>query len=168
MANISPVYLPAFKRKIMKKSSILVLLLVAGMAHAAGAVDRDLPNPVYTPGSTSPAVTQANINQTICVSGYTATVRPSSSYTTALKTRQLATYYAGNCTATTGCEEDHLIALELGGNPTDEKNLWPEPNAQAKDTCENRLKKQVCAGTLTLRQAQVGIAGNWKTFCSAH
>ncbi len=151
----------------MKKVIIFALLALAGITQAY-AVDRDLPNPTYTPGAISPAVTQANIQQTICVSGYTATVRPSSSYTTALKNRQLATYYAGNCTATTGCEEDHLIALELGGAPKDETNLWPEPNAQAKDTCENRLKKQVCAGTLTLKAAQVGIAGNWKTFCAAH
>ena len=24
-------------------------------------------------------------------------------------------------------EEDHLISLEVGGNPFDARNLWPEP-----------------------------------------
>ncbi|MET3135153.1 hypothetical protein AAKU55_005456 [Oxalobacteraceae bacterium GrIS 1.11] len=153
----------------MKKLLICTLIGFSGFAAAESAqTDRDLPNPAYTPGSTSPAVTQANIHKTICVPGYTATVRPPSSYTSALKARQLASYYKGNCTAATGCEEDHLIALEIGGNPTDEKNLWPEPNAQAKDSCENRLKKDVCSGAMTLKDAQVGISGDWKTFCSAH
>ena len=146
-----------------------MIITFAGVAQANGAtVDKDLPNAKYTPGSISPAVTQANIHKTICVSGYTATVRPTSSYTSALKAKQLASYYKGNCTASTGCEEDHLVSLEIGGNPTDEKNLWPEPNAQAKDTCENRLKKAVCSGAMTLKAAQTGIAGNWKTFCAAH
>ena len=151
----------------MKKWLITALVCFSGITNAA-TVDKDLPNATYTPGSTNPAVTQANIQKTICVSGYTATIRPPSSYTTALKTRQLATYYKGNCTAATGCEEDHLISLEIGGNPRDEKNLWPEPNAQAKDSCENRLKKDVCSGAITLKEAQVGIAHNWKTYCSAH
>lgn len=149
----------------MKKCLLACLMLfISGMAYA----DKDLPNPKYTPGSTSAAVTQANIHSTICVAGYTATVRPPSSYTTALKQRQLASYYAGNCAVGQPCEEDHLISLELGGNPTDEKNLWPEPNYGSKDACENRLKNQVCAGTLTLKAAQQGISGNWKTFCAAH
>ena len=28
-------------------------------------------------------------------------------------------------------QEDHLISLELGGNPTDPRNLWPEPYPRA-------------------------------------
>ena len=30
-------------------------------------------------------------------------------------------------------QEDHLISLELGGNPTDPRNLWPEPYPRAAD-----------------------------------
>ena len=48
------------------------------------------------------------------------------------------------------------------GNPTDPKNLWPEPfqtsipdgGAHAKDKVENYLHAEVCAGSLTLEQAQ--------------
>ncbi len=35
-----------------------------------------LPDPRCTPGAIDPAVTQANIRRTICVSGYTTKVRP--------------------------------------------------------------------------------------------
>src|SRR5689334_838052 len=40
----------------------------------------------------NPAVTQATIHATICVSGWTATVRPPSSYTSELKVEQLAAF----------------------------------------------------------------------------
>src|SRR5579872_5329391 len=40
-----------------------------------------LPDPTCTPGSIDPAVTQATILSTICVNGYTKTVRPPVSYT---------------------------------------------------------------------------------------
>jgi hypothetical protein len=54
-------------------------------------------------------------------------------------------------------QEDHLISLELGGHPTDQRNLWPEPHpyAERMDTIENELNRKVCNGTLTLRQAQL-------------
>ena len=53
-------------------------------------------------------------------------------------------------------QEDHLISLELGGNPTDPRNLWPEPypRAAAVDRIENELNARVCAGSLTLAEAQ--------------
>ncbi len=128
-----------------------------------------LPNSSRTPGATNPAVTQATIGQTICVSGWTATVRPSSSVTTALKVQQLATGYAYNGDTTTGdYEEDHLISLELGGAPAAWANLWPEPynvaeGARVKDRLENKLHALVCAGTISLAVAQSAIASNWWT-----
>jgi hypothetical protein len=93
--------------------------------NAAGAV---LPNHARTLGAINPSVSQANIGQTICVSGWTATVRPSSSYTTELKVQQLASGYTyKGDTAKGDYEEDHLISLEIGGSPSAEANLWPEP-----------------------------------------
>ena len=61
-------------------------------------------------------------------------------------------------------EEDHLISLELGGAPRDQRNLWPEPghSPNAKDTVENVLHSRVCAGTLALAEAQ-RIATDWTT-----
>jgi hypothetical protein len=129
------------------------------------------PNPALTPGSLNPAVTQATIHSTICVSGWTATIRPPSSYTTELKIEQMAQYgYSDRSTA--DYEEDHLISLELGGNPTDAKNLWPEPytaflpdgrptGARTKDVFETELKNKVCAGTITLADGQREIGDRW-------
>jgi hypothetical protein len=53
-------------------------------------------------------------------------------------------------------QEDHLISLELGGNPTDARNLWPEPYPRAAevDRIENELNAEVCSGRLTLAEAQ--------------
>jgi hypothetical protein len=116
-------------------------------------------------------VTQATIGSTICVSGWTATVRPSSSFTTALKIKQIVQYGYSD-TKTSSYEEDHLIPLELGGAPADARNLWPEPytvtladgrstGARTKDPFETKLKSQVCAGTITLAQAQGEIGIHW-------
>src|SRR5262245_2760692 len=111
-----------------------------------------LPDPSCQPGATYSAVTQSTIGSTICVSGWTKTIRPSTSYTNPLKVQQIAEYGYSD-TSTSDYEEDHLIPLELGGNPTSAKNLWPEPHAayggymsSNKDTIENKLKKMVCAG----------------------
>jgi len=125
-----------------------------------------LPISSVTPGATNPAVTQANIQQTICKSGYTATIRPPASYTTKLKVAQLLGSYKMFTDKTAASyEEDHLISLEIGGNPTDPKNLWPEPyagtGARIKDQVENKLHALVCANKMPLATAQKLISANW-------
>ena len=107
-----------------------------------------------TPGVLNPAVTQATIRTTICQRGWTRTVRPPVSYTNALKARQLEQYRLRG--PPSAFQEDHLISLELGGNPTDPRNLWPEPypRAAAVDRIENELNDRVCSGSLTLAEAQ--------------
>ena len=125
-----------------------------------------LPNPAWQPGAYNPDVTQATIQTTICVSGYSSKIRPPVSYTDNLKTQQIQQYgYADTNKA--DYEEDHLIPLEVGGHPTDTKNLWPEPrnsapyNASMKDTLENTLHKMVCDGQLPLDTARQAIATDW-------
>ena len=99
--------------------------------------------------------------------GYTAKIRPSSSYTTALKKKQLATTYSRYGTIQTSLvEEDHLIPLEIGGSPKDTRNLWPELwngtwGAHKKDVLENKLHLMICARLITLAQAQQAFATNW-------
>jgi hypothetical protein len=126
-----------------------------------------LPDPICTPGVADPRVTQDNILTTICVSGYTTKVRPSSAYTDALKQTQIKAYSYAD-TKLADYEEDHLIPLELGGHPTDPKNLWPEPlngayPATQKDRVENSLHTKVCAGLMALAAAQTAIAKNWES-----
>jgi hypothetical protein len=107
-----------------------------------------------TPGVVNPDVTQATIRQTICVGGWTKTVRPPVDYTNDLKRKGLVQYHLHG--PLSAFQEDHLISLELGGNPTDPRNLWPEPypRAAAVDKIENELNDAVCSGRLTLAQAQ--------------
>ena len=108
-----------------------------------------------TPGVLNPEVTQATIASTICRRGWTRTIRPPVDYTNALKRRQLRQY--GLRGPPSGFQEDHLISLELGGSPADARNLWPEPypRASAVDQIENDLNHRVCAGSLTLAEAQL-------------
>ena len=59
----------------------------------------------------------------------------------------------------------HLIPLELGGDNTI-ANLWPEaaeptPGFHQKDKVENYLHRQVCAGAMSLANAQRQIATDW-------
>jgi hypothetical protein len=111
-------------------------------------------SPVLTPGVLNAAVTEATVSSTICKRGWTGTVRPPTSYTSALKLRQMAAY--GETGPPDAYQEDHLISLELGGDPTDPRNLWPEPypRATAVDQIENDLNARVCSGALSLAEAQ--------------
>src|SRR5204863_5548419 len=116
-----------------------------------------LPNRLRTPGVTNAAVTQSTIKTTICVSGWTKTIRPSTSYTNTLKLKQMTQY--GETGSPSLYEEDHFIPLELGGAQKNPKNLWPEPHSESKrsDPLETALKRKVCAGTLTLAAARKQI-----------
>jgi hypothetical protein len=107
-----------------------------------------------TPGVLNPAVTQATIGSTICRRGWTRTVRPPVSYTNELKRKGLRAYRLRG--PPSSYQEDHLISLELGGDPTDARNLWPEPYPRASvvDSQENELNEQVCSGRLSLVEAQ--------------
>src|SRR6266571_6980852 len=107
-----------------------------------------------TPGVLNPDVTQANIASTICKSGWTRTIRPPTGYTNDLKVKQMRAYGVG--ASPTQYQEDHLISLELGGHPPDPRNLWPEPYPRASDvdSLENDLNGKVCAGELSLDDAQ--------------
>jgi hypothetical protein len=116
-------------------------------------------DPARTPGLADSRVTQANIHTTICRPGYTATVRPPTSYTDRLKVEQLAADPRYVDHIPSHYEEDHAISLELGGDPKDPRNLWPEPHPRSftTDTEENRLHVAVCNGTETLVAAQAEI-----------
>jgi hypothetical protein len=138
---------------------VLAVVLIVGVivvfAHPHGhAAHSILADPSRTPGVLNPNVTQANIRSTVCRQGWTATIRPPTSYTNALKAKQMRQY--GEVGSLSDYQEDHLISLELGGNPTDPRNLWPEPYPRASDMdkIENELNAAVCSGELTLAQAQ--------------
>jgi hypothetical protein len=145
----------------MARSVPFVLAVLVAALLAAVLLPRDTgrrsvvrANPTLTPGALNPDVTQATIRSTICVLGWTKTVRPPSSYTHALELRQLRQY--GESGPTSNFQEDHFISLELGGAPTDPRNLWPEPQPRAGevDKIENQLNDAVCSGRITLAEGQ--------------
>lgn len=133
------------------------------LGSAACQMRGELPDPVCTPGAVDPRVTQADLATTICLSGYTQTVRPPVAYTDGLKRQGMADY--GFTDPISDHEEDHLIPLELGGSPSDPRNLWPEPgrSPNPKDAVENRLHLLVCSGQVPLARAQQAIATDWTT-----
>jgi hypothetical protein len=142
-------------RLLVLAAAAAALLALALVARQRGPVARGvLADPLRTPGVVNAAVTQADIRTTICAHGWTRTIRPPVSYTNALKLRQMRRY--GERGPASAYQEDHLISLELGGDPTDPRNLWPEPypRASAVDRIENELNAEVCSGRLTLVEAQ--------------
>jgi hypothetical protein len=106
-------------------------------------------------------VSQDDIDQTICVTGWTATVRPPEAVSEAEKRASLAAY--GDSGPLRSYEYDHLIPLALGGATNDARNLWPEPGASPnpKDAVELSLRGQVCSGRISLAAAQREIASDW-------
>ena len=141
---------------------VVTVIAVLGVAFALYATWRHgrmhavrvLASWTRTPGVVNPDVTQATIRQTICVQGWTRTVRPPTEYTNDLKVRQMREYGLGG--SPSDYQEDHLISLELGGHPTDPRNLWPEPRPHAEDVdkIENELNRKICSGEITLDEGR--------------
>jgi hypothetical protein len=138
---------------------IAVALLLLGVAivapHGSAPKSPYHADILRTPGVLNPDVKQATIASTICVRGWTKTIRPPTSYTNELKLKQMREYAVGG--SRSDYQEDHLISLELGGHPTDPRNLWPEPYPRAfeVDAIENDLNARVCSGELSLEDAQL-------------
>jgi hypothetical protein len=149
-----------------------VTILFAFPTAVQSCVSREVSSrtPSGSPGAVDPGVTQANLAQTICRSGFSSLVRAPASETDKAKKLSLQQY--GETTSST-TEYDHLISLEVGGtNAT--SNLWPEPNAtnatgvnNPKDPVENQLHTAICSGRISLVDAQKAIATNWTTALNA-
>lgn len=138
-------------------------------------------------GTLNPSIAQDNISETICNPSWsTKSIRPPVSYTNDLKAIQIKEMHLlpeyVNSDGSSGTdqlisnslksfEEDHVIPLELGGAPRDPRNLWPEEynlvingeqlGARQKDQVENYLHRRVCAGLITLPDAQYKISKDW-------
>jgi hypothetical protein len=156
--------------KSMKTLLAAVLMVCASVAQAQVA---------------NPAVTQDNLQDTICNTQYSAkgsfsqTVRPAVSYTNRIKTqlflsRTAATIKAhtkilGRAPTMSDYELDHWVPIGAGGDPKDPKNLklqlWAGPSgAKAKDVIETKVHTRLCNGTLKLSDSMACWKNNgWKT-----
>jgi hypothetical protein len=129
---------------------VLGVLAAAGVLSVAAASASAPP-----PGATS----------VICSAGFrTSSIRdvPQAEKFAVEREYGLAPAYYGR-----SIEIDHIVPLELGGS-NNIANLFPEPgsgkaNYHLKDGLENKLHDLVCAGALSLRTAQSGIARDWET-----
>jgi hypothetical protein len=116
------------------------------------------------PGVPNPNVNQDNIDKTICVSGWTATVRPPVSYTDKLKHDLMISQHLSGTEA--DYELDHKLSIEDGGDPSSPDNLWMQPyagrfGARVKDRIETKLKHLVCNHTITLDEARQALMTDW-------
>lgn len=142
-------------------------LLILGLICVSVAWADDIPNLHITPGSVRAGLSQSKI----CTIKWGKDQRH---VTEAMKQQVFALYgYSGNddprCVPAgkRHCEIDHLISRELGG--ADEViNLWPQAygtspwNAVLKDKLENRLHKEMCAGTIPLKKARDMLVNDWR------
>lgn len=144
--------------RIARAFQILIgFLVVATFSGAQQNKYPMFPNAQLTPGD---VLTQnANV---VCVSGYASSVR---NVSVSLK-RTVYLSYGIDKKIGEDFEVDHLISLQLGGS-NDLKNLWPQSgttlplNYHVKDRLEGALHDLVCAGQISLEDAQRGIAQNW-------
>jgi hypothetical protein len=134
-----------------------------------------LPDRRCTPGARNPKVNPSTLRRTICKAGFTASIRPPSSITAAEKRANAVSYnFRGSLRQ---AEYDHLIPLELGGDPNDPRDLWVEPPSPGhkpsqgfrnpKDTVERKARLLVCRGRVPLAAMQRAIALNWATALAA-
>jgi hypothetical protein len=140
---------------------LMIILTSTTMAEPPHA----MPNRKLTPGVVDPAATVA----IVCTPNYTAGAR---NVTESMKNEVFVRYGIVDVGVHGLYEVDHLISLEIGG-ANDVKNLWPQAycsldkggtvcfGAREKDHAENFLHREVCAGRMTLAQAQAAIVKDW-------
>lgn len=131
-----------------------------------------LPDSKVTPGAVNPHVVADmsgdkrilnGLEMNICAKDFRATaIRGTIKNFPKLKREACAEYGVAKCDASV--EGDHLISIEIGGCQDCLTNLWPQPMDEAKikdHKVEDVLPKLICAGKLTLSQAQACIASDW-------
>ena len=130
-----------------------------GTCHLGSVAGQPMPDERCTPGSTNAAVAQGTIHETICKSGWTATVRPPVGVTDAIKAHSARAY-----SIPVGSVGE--LALSPSEASQIVRNLWPEnwdgpEGAHVKDVLEEKALSMVCNGTIPLKDAQQAIVTDW-------
>lgn len=145
---------PQWRARVLRIS--LLALATGSAAQAASAQD---------PRLLDTRVTQESVTDTICRPGYADTVAPPFDQTMALKDRMLAARGIDTDDGV-GYALDRHVPIVLGGSPDAAANFDLIPwgghaGERRKSLLTVRLKRCVCAGRMTLAQAQAAITGNW-------
>lgn len=128
-----------------------------------------LPNAKLTPGAVNTQVMAEpgagsylidGVEYNICARDFRT--KPFRHTSQALKKQVCREYGAADCPNRKSGEVDHLVPLEIGGADV-LANLWwqPAPAYHVKDRLEDRLPKLVCAGRMSLQDAQECVRGDW-------
>jgi hypothetical protein len=135
---------------------VYVLLAVVALMLAASSAAKSEP-------VADPAVTQETLSATVCVPGYTKSIRHRARHLSRLK---LALMAEAGLSPEVKAEFrlDHVLPLTLGGNPRDLTNLALQPLALSyrKDRIERKLGCLVCTGQISLQEAQSAILDDWQ------
>jgi hypothetical protein len=157
----------------IRASGLRLAVICAATALVSCSATLPPLQPAHVPSEVlNPDVRPETIDQTICVPGYTASVRPATSYTNGVKARLLRE--SGTAAENASKYElDHVIPLAVGGHPRNIKNLrlqaWDgEDGAKKKDRLERRLQQLVCSKLLGLRDAQAAIWTDWQVAYSRY
>ena len=144
--------------KIVAATAVFTSILAILVASKAFSCETDGVYPDFecTPGSIYPVTVKE-----ICVPGYSKTVRN----TKKSVKEKVYEMYGIPVSERKGYVLDHLISLQLGGQDSID-NLFPQrrelsPHSRDKDRIENFLKREVCKGTMTLKEAQDQIREDW-------
>jgi hypothetical protein len=125
-----------------------------------------LPDPVCSPGLANPEVTQDNIDETICIPGWTDSIRPDTSYTNPLKA-EIMQAYGIPVEQISEYRLDHIVPLSGGGHPTDPRNFYPQPEEDSydKDYVEREINDAICEEPplISLNEAVRRMATDWTT-----
>lgn len=136
------------------RPSVLALAVALGLSFPAVAAD-GLP--------VNPDVTPENIAATICVPGYSKSIRPYVSTMQAIK-REFLTAIGEPWERRNRYQLDHLIPICAGGDVIDRRNLVLQPieEAKQKDGVEACVCQMICVGAMPLREAQERMWRDWR------
>lgn len=128
------------------------------LAVASPALGYELPDARVTPGAVV-SVTAAQV----CEPGYARRARHPYDDAARAMSRAVRREYG---VRGPGYRVDHLVPIEVGGDPFNIRNLWPQPASEsfAKDELENAAHDRICSSQnpeATMREVQREFEINW-------
>jgi len=148
----------------MKRLAFVAAVPWLLLAACSSAPSHPAPQPV-TAEMLNPAVTPENVQKTVCVPAYAASVLPPEAQLRRLQLEMMQRSGIDQALAASYVL-DHRIPVALGGHPTNAANLQlleqrGERGAQRKQALERRLWLKVCESKMGLGEAQAAIYPDW-------